>query len=151
MNKAILMGRLTKDPELRYTQNNNTAVCTFTLAVDRDYTPEGQEKQADFLPIIIWQKSGEAAARLLEKGRKIGVVGRIQTRTWDDTEGNKHYATEIVVENWYFADDKKKEQTTSTTQQQPQQQQQYNPPPQQQQQQQQQQSAPANSNPPWMS
>lgn len=140
------MGRLTKDPELRYTTNNNTAVCTFTLAVDRDYTPEGQEKQADFLPIIIWEKKGEAAAKLLEKGRKIGVVGRIQTRSWDDKEGNKHYATEIVVENWYFADDKKKEQTTSTTQQQPQQQyQRAEPPPQQQQ------SAPANNNPPWMS
>ena len=142
------MGRLTKDPELKYTQNN-ISVCTFTLAVDRDYTPEGQEKQADFLPIIIWQKSGEAAARLLEKGRKISVVGRIQTRSWDDTEGKKHYVTEIVVENWYFADDKKKEQA-NTSQQQQQQQQQYNPPPQQQPQQQQQ-SAPANSNPPWMS
>lgn len=141
MNKAILMGRLTKDPELRYTQNN-TAVCTFTLAVDRDYTPQGQEKQADFLPIIVWQKSGEAAAKLLEKGRRISVVGRIQTRNWDDDEGKKHYVTEIVSESWYFADDKKKETSGNS-----QQQQQSSPPPQQQQ------SAPqtqSSDTPPWM-
>jgi single-strand DNA-binding protein len=146
MNKAILMGRLTKDPELRYTQNN-VAVCTFTLAVDRDFTPQGQEKQADFLPIIVWQNSGEAAAKLLEKGRRISLVGRIQTRTWDDDEGKKHYVTEIVAESWYFADDKKKEQTTNTQQLQQQPQQQYSSPPSQAQQQ----SAPAaNNNPPWM-
>jgi len=146
MNKAILMGRLIKDPELRYTQNN-VAVCTFTLAVDRDFTPQGQEKQADFLPIIVWQKSGEAAAKLLEKGRRISLVGRIQTRTWDDDEGKKHYVTEIVAESWYFADDKKKEQTTNTQQLQQQPQQQYSSSPSQAQQP----SAPAtNHNPPWM-
>ncbi|MCR4436181.1 MAG: single-stranded DNA-binding protein [Clostridiales bacterium] len=108
MNKAILMGRLTKDPELRYTQNN-TAVCSFTLAVDRDYQQEGKEKEADFIPCIVWQKKGEAAAKYLEKGRRIAVVGRIQTRTWDDNEGKKHYVTEVIVDNWYFADDKRKE------------------------------------------
>jgi len=110
MNKAILMGRLTRDPELRYTQNN-IPVCTFTLAVDREYTPEGQEKQADFIPIVVWQNKGEAAAKYLEKGRRICVVGRIQTRTWDDDNGVKRYVTEVISENWYFADDKKKENT----------------------------------------
>jgi single-strand DNA-binding protein len=108
MNSVNLMGRLTKSPELKYT-TNNIPVCGFTLAVDRDYTPEGQEKQADFLPCIVWQKKGEAAAKYLDKGRRVAVSGRLQTRNWDDNEGKKHYVTEIVVENWYFADDKKKD------------------------------------------
>jgi single-strand DNA-binding protein len=112
MNKVILMGRLVKDPELRYTQANNTAVCSFTLAIDREFQKEGQEKEADFIPCIVWEKKGEAAAKFLEKGRRIAVAGRLQTRNWDDTEGKKHYVTEAVVENWYFADDKKKEGTS---------------------------------------
>ena len=114
MNKIILMGRLTKDPELRYTTGNNTAVCSFTLAIDREYQKEGAEKEADFIPCIVWEKKGEAAAKFLEKGRRIAVAGRLQTRNWDDNEGKKHYVTEAVVENWYFADDKKKEGTSGT-------------------------------------
>jgi single-strand DNA-binding protein len=113
MNIWSGMGRLTKDPELRYTSNNNTANCSFMLAVDRDFQKEGAEKEADFIPCIIWEKKGENAAKYLEKGRRIGVVGRIQTRNWDDNEGKKHYVTEVIVQNWYFADDKKKEGTSS--------------------------------------
>ena len=113
MNSINLMGRLTKSPELRFT-TNNVAVCGFTLAVDRDYTPEGQEKQADFFPCVIWQKKGEAAAKYLDKGRRVAVSGRLQTRSWDDTEGKKHSVTEVVVENWYFADDKKKEDSAAS-------------------------------------
>ena len=126
MNKVILIGRLTKDPELKYTTINNTAVCSFTLAIDREFQKEGREKEADFIPCIVWEKKGEAAARFLEKGRRIGIVGRLQTRNWDDTEGKKHYVTEAIIENWYFADDKKKEGTSGV------QSQQQNSPPQQQ-------------------
>ena len=108
MNLVSLMGRLTKDPEVRYTQNN-TAVCNFTLAVDRDFVAEGQERQADFISCIVWQKKGEAAGKYLEKGRRVAVAGRIQTRTWDDDNGKRHYVTEVVANNWYFADDKRKE------------------------------------------
>jgi single-strand DNA-binding protein len=109
MNQVVLMGRLTKDPELRYTAGNNTAVCGFTLAVDKEFQKEGEEKQADFFPCVVWEKKGEAASKYLSKGRRIGVVGRLQNRSWEDTEGKKHYITEVVVGNWYFADDKKKE------------------------------------------
>lgn len=108
MNKAILMGRLTKDLELKYTAAKNVAVCTFTLAVDRAYKQEGQP-EADFIPVVVWDKLAETCAKYLEKGRRIAIAGRIQTRTWDDTEGKKHYVTEVVAEEMNFADDKKKD------------------------------------------
>lgn len=107
MNKAILMGRLTKDPELKYTSTNNTAVCNFTLAVDRRFVRQGEERQADFINIIAWSKLAEFCSKYFRKGLKVSVVGRIQTRTWDDTEGKKHYVTEVVAEEAYFADSKK--------------------------------------------
>lgn len=109
MNKAILMGRLTKDPELRYTSNNNTAVCSFTLAVDRRFSRQGEERQADFIPVVAWSKLGEFCSKYFSKGRQVVVVGRIQTRTWDDNEGKRHYATEVVADEAYFADAKKSE------------------------------------------
>lgn len=108
MNSVCLIGRLTKDPEVRYTQND-TAVCNFTLAVDRPYQKEGEEKEADFIPVVVWGARGEAAGKYLGKGRRVGVTGRIQTRTWDDDEGKRHYVTEVVADGWYFADDKRKE------------------------------------------
>jgi len=103
MNKAILMGRLTKDPELRYTQNE-TPVCTFTLAVEK-YVKD--EKQADFIPIVAWNKLAEVCSKFLSKRSKIVIVGRIQTRSWEDDDGNKHFVTEVVAEEMYFADSKK--------------------------------------------
>lgn len=109
MNKAILMGRLTKDPELRYTSANNTAVCSFSLAVDRKFARQGEEKQADFIPVVAWSKLAEFCGKYFQKGRQVVIVGRIQTRTWDDTEGKKHYVTEIVADEAYFADSKKNE------------------------------------------
>jgi len=109
MNKAILMGRLTKDPELRYTTTNNTAVCSFTLAVDRRFSRQGEERQADFIPIVAWNKLGEFCSKYFNKGRQVVVVGRIQTRTWDDNEGKRHYTTEVVADEAYFADSKKNE------------------------------------------
>lgn len=105
MNKAILMGRLTKDPELRYT-SNNTAVCSFTLAINRRFSKQGEERQADFIPIVAWDKLAEFCGKYFLKGRQVAVVGRIQTRTWDDNEGKRHYVTEVIAEEAYFADSK---------------------------------------------
>lgn len=107
MNKVILMGRLTRDPELRYTSTNNTPVCTFTLAVDRRFARQGEEKQADFIPVVAWNKLAEFCGKYFQKGRQVAIVGRIQTRTWDDNEGKRHYVTEVVCDEAYFADSKK--------------------------------------------
>lgn len=109
MNKVILMGRLVKDPELRYTSANNTAVCSFSLAVNRRFSKQGEEKQADFFNIVAWEKQAEFCGKWFEKGRQVVVVGRLQNRSWDDNEGKKHYITEVVAEETYFADSKKGE------------------------------------------
>lgn len=107
MNKVILMGRLTKDPELRYTSTNNTAKCNFTLAVDRRFSRQGEEKQADFIPVVAWDKTGEFCGKWFQKGQMVAIVGRIQNRSWDDTEGKKHYITEVIAEEAHFADSKR--------------------------------------------
>lgn len=107
MNKVILMGRLTKDPEMRYTSNNNTAVCSFTLAIDRRFQRQGEERQADFIPIVVWSKLAEFCGKYFQKGRQVAVVGRIQTRSYDDNEGKKRYVTEVIAEEAYFADSKR--------------------------------------------
>lgn len=104
-NKVILIGRLTRDPEVRYT-NTNLAVTNFTIAVDRKFKKEG-ERQADFFSIVAWQKTAEFIEKYFSKGRKIVVIGRLQSRTWDDSEGKKHYVTEVVAEEVDFADGKK--------------------------------------------
>jgi len=110
MNKVILMGRLTKDPEIRYSTNgNNTAVCRFTIAVDRRFHKPGEERQADFIPVVAFGKTGEFCSKYFTKGSRIAVVGSIQTRTWDDAEGKKHYATDVIAEEAYFADSKRSE------------------------------------------
>ena len=107
MNKVILMGRLTRDPEVRYTQTNNTLVSSFSLAVNRRFARQGEERQADFINIVAWSKLGEFCSKYFKKGQQVGVIGRIQTRTWDDDQGTKHYVTEVVAEEAYFADSKK--------------------------------------------
>ena len=104
MNKVILMGRLTRDPEVRYTQSNNTLVASFSLAVNRRFVRQGEERQADFINIVAWSKLGEFCSKYFKKGQQVGVIGRIQTRTWDDEQGQKHYVTEVVAEEAYFAD-----------------------------------------------
>ena len=106
MNKVILMGRLTKDPELRYTSGNNTAVASFTIAVNRRFAQEGQP-QADFINVVAWSKTAEFCGKYFTKGQQVAVVGRIQTRTWDDNEGKRHYVTEVVADETYFADSKR--------------------------------------------
>lgn len=105
MNKVILMGRLTKDPELRYT-GNNTPVASFSLAVDRSFQNQNGEREADFINIVIWNKSAENAKKLLTKGTKILVEGRIQTRNYDDKDGKKVYVTEVVANNFEFCESK---------------------------------------------
>jgi len=111
LNKVLLMGRLTKDPEVKYTTTNNTLVSNFTLAVNRKFTKQGEEKQTDFLQIIAWSKLGEFCSKYLTKGTQVVVCGRIQTRTWDDNENKRHYVTEIVADEVHFADSKKGEAT----------------------------------------
>ncbi len=100
------MGRLTKDVDLRYTSGNNTAVASFTLAVNRRMAKEGQP-QADFLNIVTWNKTAEFAGKYFTKGMQVAIVGRLQTRTYDDNNGQKHYITEVVADEVYFADAKR--------------------------------------------
>ena len=107
MNKVVLMGRLTRDPEVRYTQTNNTLVANFSLAVNRRFTREGDSQTADFINIIAWSKTGEFVSKYFKKGQQVGIIGRIQTRSWDDQSGQKRYATEVVAEEVYFADSKR--------------------------------------------
>jgi len=106
MNKAILMGRLTRDPEIRYT-STNLAICRFTLAVDRGYVKQGEERQADFIPIVTFDKTAEFCSKYFTKGRQVAVVGRIQVSSWDDSEGKKRYTTEVVANEVFFADSKR--------------------------------------------
>ncbi len=107
MNKAILMGRLTKDPELRYTSTSNQAVCSFTLAINRRFARQGEERQADFIPVVAWGKTAEFCSKYFQKGQQVAVIGRIQTRTWDDVDGRRHWVTEVIAEEVYFADSKR--------------------------------------------
>ncbi len=107
MNKVILMGRLTKDPEVRYTQTNNTLVASFSLAVNRRFARQGEERQADFFNVVAWNKTGEFVSKYFKKGQQVGVIGRLQTRNWDDDQGQKHYVTEVIAEETYFADSKR--------------------------------------------
>ena len=109
MNKVILMGRLTRDPEMRYTSTNNTAICSFSLAVNRKFGKPGEEKQADFIPILVWDKQAEFCGKYFKKGQQVVVVGRLQVSTWDDNEGKKRYKTEVVAEETYFAEGKREE------------------------------------------
>lgn len=108
------MGRLTKDPDIRYTQTNNIMVASFSLAVNRRFAKEG-EQQADFINIVAWNKTAEFCSKYFKKGQQVAVVGRIQTRNYDDEKGIKHYITEVIAEEVYFADSKK-EGTIETTQ-----------------------------------
>lgn len=107
MNKVCLIGRLTKDPEVRYTQTNNTLVASFNLAVNRRFVKENEERQADFISIVAWSKTGEFCSKYFKKGQQVGIVGRIQTRNYDDDNGQKHYITEVIAEEVYFAESKK--------------------------------------------
>ena len=109
MNKVILMGRLVRDPEVRYTTTNNTAVATFQLAVNRRFAKQGEERKADFLQVVAWDKTAEFVVKYFKKGQQVSVVGRIETRNYDDKDGKKVYVTEVIAEEVYFAGDKKED------------------------------------------
>jgi len=101
MNKAILIGRLTRDPEVRYTSSNR-AVCQFSIAVDRPFTNQSGQREADFINIVVWDKRAENVGKYMTKGRLVAVEGRIQTRNYDNNEGRRVYVTEVVAENVQF-------------------------------------------------
>ena len=112
MNKVILMGRLTRDPEIRYKQDAEPmAIARYSLAVERRFKREGEQK-ADFIPCVAFGKQGEFAERYFRKGQMVSVVGRLQVRNWNDNEGKKRVTTEVVVEEQYFAESKKDEEKT---------------------------------------
>ena len=101
MNKVVLIGRLTRDPELRYT-GNNTAVATFSLAVNRNFSNQQGEREADFINIVVWRKQAENVKNYLTQGSQVAIDGRIQTRSYDDNNGQKRYVTEVVADNVEF-------------------------------------------------
>lgn len=113
LNRVILIGRLTKDPELRYTPNG-VAVCQFTLAVDRPFSGEGK-KESDFIPVVVWRKPAEAAAEYLRKGRLAAVEGRIQVRNYENNEGRRVYVTEVIADNVRFLEPANRDNTVSNS------------------------------------
>lgn len=107
LNRIILMGRLTHDPELRRTQSD-TPVCSFSLAVDRDYKRDG-EKETDFIDIVAWRSTADFVSKYFTKGRMAVVEGRLQIRDWTDKEGGKRRSVEVIADNVYFGDSKPKD------------------------------------------
>lgn len=113
LNHIAIMGRLTRDPELRRTQSG-TAVSSFTLAVDRDFSgKDGGEKETDFIDCVAWRSTGEFASKYFTMGRMAVVSGRLQIRSWTDKDGNKRRTAEVIVDNMYFADSKKETESAS--------------------------------------
>lgn len=109
LNRIVLMGRLTRDPELRHT-NTGTPVASFSLACERDFRDKGTgEKATDFIDVLAWRQAGEFAARYFSKGRMAVVEGRLQMRDWTDREGNRRRSAEVVADNVYFADSRREE------------------------------------------
>ena len=105
LNRVVLMGRLVADPELRHTANN-VAVTTFRIAVDRNYTPKGAERQTDFISIVTWRNTAEFVSRYFRKGQLVALEGSIQTRSYTDNQGNNRTAFEVVADQVYFAESK---------------------------------------------
>jgi single-strand DNA-binding protein len=106
MNKVFLIGRLTKDPDLKYLSNSNTPVATFSIAVNRTFANQNGEKQTDFIPIIVWRKQAENVKKYITKGSLVAVDGSIQTRNYENQEGKKVYVTEVVANNVQFLESK---------------------------------------------
>ncbi len=106
LNNVVLMGRLTADPELRHT-NNDVAVTSFTLAVDRSYVKAGSERMTDFIDVVTWRSTAEFVAKYFNKGQLVAVQGTIQTRTYQDKEGNRRKAFEVIADNVHFAEPKR--------------------------------------------
>ncbi len=104
LNKVCLVGRLTRDPEMRFLPESGTPVTTFTLAVNRNFKNKQGNRDADFIPIVVWRKLAELCANYLSKGRLVAVAGRIQTRSWEDEAGKRRYITEVVADEVTFLD-----------------------------------------------
>ena len=112
LNHIVLMGRLTRDPELRRT-GSGIAVASFTLAVDRDFASQGGEKETDFVDIVAWRSTAEFVSKYFTKGRMAVVSGRLQIRNWQDKEGNKRRSAEVVADNVYFGESKRDSMASS--------------------------------------
>jgi len=113
INNVTLVGRLTKDPDLRYT-TSGTGVATFTLAVNRNFTNQSGEREADFINCVIWRKPAETLADYAKKGVLVGVTGRIQTRSYDNQQGQKVYVTEVIADNFQLLESKKADFSQNT-------------------------------------
>lgn len=114
LNHITIMGRLTRDPELRYT-SAGTPVASFSLAVDRDFAPkDGGEKQTDFIDCVAWRQTGEFVSKYFQKGSMAIVTGRLQIRDWQDKEGNKRRSAEVIADNVYFGESKRREGADSS-------------------------------------
>ena len=114
LNHIVVMGRLTRDPELRKTASG-VSVASFSVAVDRDFSQQDGKKETDFLDVVAWRNTAEFAAKYFTKGRMAVVSGRLQIRNWEDKEGNKRRTAEILAENIYFGDSKKEDDGGSTS------------------------------------
>lgn len=110
LNKVILMGRFTRDPELRSTPQG-ISTCSFSIAVDRNFVRPGEERKADFINCVAWRQTAEFISKYFKKGSMVALEGSIQTRSWDDQDGKKRYATDVVVNQVYFAESKRDPQS----------------------------------------
>ncbi len=106
LNSVQLIGRFTRDPELRTTQSG-ISTCSFTIAVDRNFVRQGEERKADFINCVAWRQTAEFITRYFKKGNLVALEGSIQTRTWDDNEGKRHYVTEVIVDRTHFVESKR--------------------------------------------
>ena len=113
LNHIVLMGRLTRDPELRRT-GSGVAVASFSIAVDRDFSGQGGEKETDFIDIVAWRNTAEFVSKYFTKGRMAVVSGRLQIRNWTDKEGNKRRSAEVVADNIYFGDSRRDGDSTGS-------------------------------------
>ena len=115
MNRILIKGRLARDPETRYTQTTNTLVASFSVAVNRRYAKEGEERQADFFNVTAWGKTGEFCSKYFKKGQEILIEGRLENRSWEDDQGQKHYATDIIAEQVEFCGSKKDNESNNNS------------------------------------
>lgn len=114
MNRVNLVGRLTRDPELRYT-SSNIPVVTFTVAVNRTFTNQNGEREADFINIVAWRKQAENVKNYVSKGSQVGIDGRIQTRSYDDNNGNRRYITEVVADSVQFLESRQRSENRASS------------------------------------
>ena len=114
LNRIVLVGRLTRDPELRHT-GNGTAVASFSLAVDRDFKSQGGEKETDFVDIVAWRSTADFVSKYFTKGRMAVVEGRLQIRDWKDKDGSNRRSAEVVAEHVYFGDSKQRAESDTAS------------------------------------